>query len=367
MQSKDLQGASMQSIPKSALFSQSSSSSSNSVRNKSRNPSAAVNCEEKNLPGEFRSLGLVVSKPDTLNNLIRLVQSTSEYRSVFENYKKFDWSRCRKEEFLKIATGSILTSCALQNFILLRREVPVLEAFAANLLGELIYDQYGCQVLRLLVKNSSNFILSVKQFILSHGFQEICTHMFASKVLQTAAECDDGLKIDIIDRMIEHWDQISWSMCTNSLFKILIKKISNTSACFDRVCEFMQSRGDNLLLNKYDRRYLVDFIDRLTRKQLAKYYKLMHVEKTVIKMLDDKHAILALLAFTRRRVKKAEEFVVSLLKQTDLDTDLLRRLLVPVLSGLRDSATCMFSSLLRRLHPEFGQSEKAKFMIQKTE
>ena len=366
MPSKDLQAASTQSIRESTLISPASSSCGRSVQIGCQSPSAAANVEEKEPSRELRSMGHIVSKQDTLNDVIRKVQSTSEYRSVFESYQKLDWIRCRKQEFLQIANGSILTSCALQNFILQRRETSVLEVLATKSMEELIYDQYGCQVLRLLVKKSSSFILSVKQFTLSDSFKQICTHMFASKVLQTAAECDDGLKIDIIDKMIEHWDEISWSMYTNSLFKILIKKICNTSPCFARVCEFMQARGDKLLLNKYDKRFLVDFIDRLTRKQLAKYYKVMCVEKTVISMLDDKTAILVLLAFTRRRVKKAEDFVVSLLKKTNLDTNLLRRHLAPFLPGLRDSANSKFSSLLSMLHPEFGPAETAEFAKQET-
>jgi hypothetical protein len=293
------------------------------------------------------SIGPKMAKKQPLHRVIRKIEETPDYMQASNRYLQIDWAKVTDEDFQLFATGSLLSSTALQNFISKQQDISFIENLSVSCFEKIIFDQFGCQVLRSVLKNSPKLITAIREFLSSDSFPDICTHQFASKVIQTAAEIDESTRHLVINRIIDHWDSVKQTLSTLYLFRIFLYKAQNTDAIFLRLSNFIFSRCQKIFDDKYEKRFLAVFVEYCSRKQLAMIYKLAAMELALQRRGTDRYVVLTFLAFIHRRYKKAEDFLIHLLHQKRAGYPVLRKLLLQSINQLRSSVFHQLSPLLQ--------------------
>lgn len=284
-------------------------------------------------------------KKEYLKNVIKRIERSREFWQEYEKFDRKDWRTSSTREFLDLSK-SLVPSTVLQQVISQKQCISDLEALALDCVSDLIFDQFGCHVLRQLLKRSPKVAAAVMGAVQSDRFVELCTGQFASKVLQTAAEQDGEAKIRCLDRMIEHWDSIKRSISANHLFKVLLYRTHNTEPHFLRVSSFVISRSEKMLTDKYDKRFLAVFLEVCSRKQLALVYKKSSIEKLMLSRGADKYLAVCFLVFVQRRYKKAEDYLFeTLLHPGRPDNAVLKKLIGQIGPKLRASVSFQIARL----------------------
>lgn len=296
------------------------------------------------------SIGICESKrfkKESLKNVMKRNEKSLEFWKEYEKYMNLDWRTVSKGHFLELSKTSLISSSILQQLIARKQNISDLEVLAIDSVLDLIFDQFGCHILRKLLKRSRKVATTISGLIQGDRFIQLSTQQFASKVLQTAAELDEEIKNSCLDKMIEHWDNLKWSISANYLFKVVLYRTSNTDPRFSRVSSFIMDRCDKIFNDKYDKRFLVYFLDVCSRKQLALLYRKSSIEKLILSKGTDRYVISSFLAFVQRRYKKAEDFLIdTLLDPSRKDNSILKRLTGQISKKLRASVSNQLALLL---------------------
>lgn len=293
------------------------------------------------------SEGPKMAKKQPLHRVIRKIEETPDYLQAYNRYLLIDWAQVTGEDFQRFATESLLSSSALQGFISKQREVSSIQTLAVSCFDKIMCDQFGCQVLRLVLKNSPQLVTALREYLCTDSFPGLCTHQFASKVIQTAAEMDQSTRLAVINRIIDHWDHVKQTLSTLYLFRIFLCKTLNTDPSFLRLSEFIFSRCQKIFDDKFEKRFLAIFVEYCSRKQLAMIYKLAALESAVHRRGTDRYIVITFLAFIHRRYKKAEDFLIHLLHQRRTTYPVLRKLLQQSAHQLRSSVFHQICPLLQ--------------------
>ncbi len=293
------------------------------------------------------SLGPKVAKKHPLHGVIRKIEETPDYLKALNRYLLIDWAQVTGEDFQRFATESLLSSAALQTHISKQLDFSSIVKLAASCFDKIVFDQFGCQVLRLVIMNSPYLVSAIREFIASKAFPALCTHQFASKVIQTAAEIDKLTRQAVLARMIDHWDRVKPFLSTLYLFRKILTKIQNTDPNFLRLTTLFCSRCHRIFEDRYDKRFLANFVVYCSRNQLAMIYKLSAVETAIHIRSTDRHVVSTFLAFIHKRYKKAEDLLIHLLHQRPTEFPVLRRLLQHSVHLLRSSVLQQITPLLQ--------------------
>jgi hypothetical protein len=212
----------------------------------------------------------------------------------------------------------------------------------------LIFDQYGCQVVRKLIKKSKSTLEFLSHEINSSNFAKLCVHSYASKVLQTLAELDEGFRVACMELIVVEWDKIKRSICSNYLLTICLKNTDPHELVFRQVGDTILSKSDNNLRDKYTKRFLVNYVEYCSFSQLASVYKHIHMEKALSNKSKDRYVVFIFMSFVRRGLKRAEDHLLWVLGQSKKDNTILLRMVPEVVRIARPSFSRELADLLQQ-------------------
>ncbi len=297
------------------------------------------------------SLGPSKQKKEELEKTIKKIEDSSAFKEKIKQFQSTDWKSISRREFIQLATGELFSSVALQGYIWSIQVPESFETLAKDTAHLLIFDQYGCQVVRKLIKKSKSTLDFLSREIDSSNFAKLCVHSYASKVLQTLAELDEGFRMACMELFVLEWERIKRSICSNYLLSICLKNTDPHELVFRQVGDTILSKSDNNLRDKYTKRFLVNYVEYCSFGQLALIYKHIHMEKALSNKSKDRYVVFIFMSFVRRGLKRAEDHLLWVLGQSKKDNTILKRMVPEVIRVARPS----FSRELTEL---FEQSTK---------
>lgn len=286
-------------------------------------------------------------KKNSLQKQLRNIQESEEFQLACEVYLGLDWEAVTREEFLGYSKNSLISTSALQHYLSSAPTASAMENLAIDTFEELVYDQFGCQVIRILLRKSDKVKSYVLDYFSQRDFKAMCVHQFASKVMQTAAEVCEAYRIDCLQQIISNWEDLKCYILTTYLFRIFLENTKNTDPSFSVAANWMLSKCEDIFSERYNKRFLVSFIEHCSRRQLAMVYTATQMETVLETRGNDKYVVFAFVTFIKRRYKKAEDYLVWLLKQSNVDLTLLKKALAPITVNIRASLATQIRLLLK--------------------
>jgi hypothetical protein len=292
------------------------------------------------------SFGPSKQKKEELEKIIKKIEDSSQYKEKIRQFQSTDWSLIPRREFIQLATQEIFSSVAMQGYIW-SCQVPVaFENLVKETTHALIFDQYGCQVVRKLIHKSKSVLEFLIREIDSTNFAKLCVHSYASKVLQTLAEISRGFRIKCMELIIVEWDKIKRSICSNYLLTICLKNTDPHEIIFRQVGDAILIKSDKNLRDKYTKRFLVNYVEYCSFSQLASIYNHIHMEKSLSNKSKDRYVVFIFMSFVRRGLKRAEDHLLWVLDQSKKDTTLLLKMVPEVIRTARPSFSRELADLL---------------------
>ena len=286
-------------------------------------------------------------KKEELEKIIKKIEDSSAFKEKIKQFQFTDWSLIPRREFIQLATGELFSSVAIQGFIWSSQVPEAFEHLAKETAHVLIFDQYGCQVVRKLIKKSKSTLEFLCREINSSNFAKLCVHSYASKVLQTMAELDEGFRVACMELIVVEWDRIKRSICSNYLLTICLKNTDPHELVFRQVGDTILSKSDNNLRDKYTKRFLVNYVEYCSFSQLASIYKHIHMEKALSNKSKDRYVVFIFMSFVRRGLKRAEDHLLWVLGQSRKDNTILLRMVPEVVRIARPSFSRELTDLLQ--------------------
>jgi hypothetical protein len=294
------------------------------------------------------STGPSKQKKEELEKIIKKIEDSSAYKEQIKQFLSSDWSSVSRREFIQLATGELFSSVAMQGYIWSFQVPEAFENLATETAHVLIFDQYGCQVVRKLIKKSKSTLDFLCHEINSNNFAKLCVHSYASKVLQTLAEQNEGFRVTCLELFVVEWDRIKRSICSNYLLTICLKNTDPHELVFRQVGEAILSKSDNNLRDKYTKRFLVNYVEYCSFSQLASIYKHIHMEKALSNKSKDRYVVFIFMSFVRRGLKRAEDHLLWVLSQSKKDNTILLRMVPEVVRVARPSFSRELADLFQQ-------------------
>lgn len=287
-------------------------------------------------------------KKEELEKIIKKIEDSSAFKEKIKQFQSTDWSLITRREFIQLATEELFSSVAMQGYIWSFQVSEAFEQLARETTHVLIFDQYGCQVVRKLIKKSKSTLEFLSHEINSSNFAKLCVHSYASKVLQTLAELDEGFRVACMELIVVEWDKIKRSICSNYLLTICLKNTDPHELVFRQVGDTILSKSDNNLRDKYTKRFLVNYVEYCSFSQLASIYKHIHMEKALSNKSKDRYVVFIFMSFVRRGLKRAEDHLLWVLGQSKKDNTILLRMVPEVVRIARPSFSRELADLLQQ-------------------
>jgi hypothetical protein len=278
--------------------------------------------DQKPSPGTVSS-----SKKDSLYRYMQQIDGTPQHRRCLKALQTLDWGALSVPKFIYISTKDLVWTSALQKFLNMNSLIDAsVEKLVLQTMPTLFYDKFGCHILRIMVKKSTEVLKHVYELAFQTDFDSVCTHESGCKVLQAACEADAFTRAKCLRSVLAHWDDLKQSIYTFYLFTVCLKLTESSSQEFGEVYQFLLSRCDNIFKGKYDKRFLVSFVECCREEQLPVIYSSSQLEKNLSTRGRDKYVIFIFLTFVSRGLRRAKDHYKHLLKHPTATTSRIERM-----------------------------------------
>ena len=269
----------------------------------------------------------VGSKKDSLYRYMQQIDGTPEHSRCLNELQTLDWNALSVSKFIHISTKDLVWTSALQKFLNMNSLIDgSIEKLVLQTVSTLFYDKFGCHILRIMVKKSKEVLKHVYYLAFEKNFNSVCTHESGCKVVQAACEADPYLRSKCLRSVLANWDDLKQSIYTFYLFTVCLKLLDCSSQEFEEVYKFLLLRCENIFKGKYDKRFLVTFVECCREEHLPVIYSSSQLEKNLSTRGRDKYVIFIFLTFVSRGLRRAKDHLKSLMKHPNATTGRIERM-----------------------------------------
>jgi hypothetical protein len=273
-------------------------------------------------------------KKDSLYRFMQIIDGTHEHIECLNKLQIIDWNTMTVSHFVHISTKDLVWTSALQKFLHLNSTIDAsIERLVLQTIRILFFDKFGCHILRIMVKKSKEVLKHVFILAFRADFNSICTHESGCKVIQAACEADANFRSKCLQCVLANWDNLRQSIYTFYLFTVCLKLIEPSSQEFEEVSRFLLSKCENIFKGKYDKRFLVTFVECCREDQLSVIYSGSQLEKNLSTRGKDKYVIFIFLTFVARGYRKAKDHLQYLMKHPTATSNRIERMACSIKSN----------------------------------
>ncbi len=260
----------------------------------------------------------------SLEDKIKLAQKSEEFQLFWTSIPHIDWEVVSDSQFLTWTSMNLTNSTALQIFY---GENPVPASLIDLLIKNarrLLVSKFGCHIVKTLLSKSDQ-LFSRLSVLVMNSFEALCSDQFASKVVQSMAESNFAFRVLCIEKICECWDRIYNYISTTYLLTFCLKNTPADSAQFKLVGQCLIDRIDSITRNKYNKRFLVSYLETCPQNQLNTFFKALRFEQLFHRRCKDKYMLRVFAVLLRRAHGRSEKLIISLVNNS-LDSLLALRL-----------------------------------------
>ena len=251
----------------------------------------------------------------SLEDKIKRARKSEEFRIFWKGIPHIDWGATTDNQFLAWTTECLVSSTALQFYY---AETPA-PASLINLLVKnarrLLVSKFGCHIIKALLSKSDQLFDRLSLLVLG-SFEAMCSDQFASKVVQSMAERKSAFGELCIEKICECWDRIYTYISTNYLLSFCLQNTPVDSNQFKLVGQCLLERIDTLSRNKYNKRFLVSYLEACPHSQLNTFFKALRFEQLFHRRCRDKYMLRVFATLLRRAHGRSEKLLISLVNNS---------------------------------------------------
>ena len=273
--------------------------------------------------------------------LVEKMKEINNHREETSDLYIFDWVQLQSEEFLRIATASIDESTAFQRYLQENSVHPNILKQAEEHLNELIINRYGCHILRVLLQKSSTIYDRLVNLV-KKEFAYYCCNQFSNKVIQAIAEQDTIFCNYCLEQIYQEWENVKRYIPTSYLLSICLSRVPTTSNQFQLIGQALIARSQSIWKDKYDKRFLLDYLHFCPTGQLDYFFKALNYELYFEKRIQDRYLAQALGILFKRGNNHTQELIIGKLSgsmEYFLRMKNFRLLIVELLEGQREPSS----------------------------
>ena len=246
----------------------------------------------------------------SLEDKIRQARKSDEFQLFWTGIPHINWEAVSDAQFLSWTTENLMNSTALQLFYAENRAPASLIELLAKNARRLLVSKFGCHIIKTLLSKSDQLFDRLSLLVMS-SFEAMCSDQFASKVVQSMAESSFAFRLLCIEKICESWDRIYTYISTTYLLTYCLKNTPADSVQFKLVGQCLIDRIDSISRNKYNKRFLVSYLEACPQNQLNIFFKALRFEHLFHKRCRDKYMLRVFAVLLRRAHGRSEKLIIS--------------------------------------------------------
>jgi hypothetical protein len=220
--------------------------------------------------------------------------------------------KAKKEQILEICVGSRDQSIMLQNFIQVCDDdcIRRLTHQVLASLEQLVYDRYGCYVIKSLLARSLE-LPSHLNVLCRMQFDSMVDHEFSSRVMQKLIEISPEFRSYAMQRFKKDIGRYTLSVSSRFLVSTgIFFSVSDEER--DVVTGFLKSKKANWLHNRLFKKVMVTYLEVCPEDKLQLIYHLLNLSSKLVNFLQEKQSTFILVKFLERRFAQMSEDLLRL-------------------------------------------------------
>jgi hypothetical protein len=246
----------------------------------------------------------------SLEDKIREGRKSEEFQLFWTSIPHIDWEAVSDGQFLAWTTENLTNSTALQHYFVEHRAPAGLIGLLVKNARRLLVSKFGCHLIKTLLSKSDQLFDHLSLLVMS-SFEAMCSDQFASKVVQSMAESSFSFRVLCIEKICECWDRIYTYISTTYLLTYCLKNTPADSAQFKHVGQCLLDRIDSISRNKYNKRFLVSYLEACPPNQLSTFFKALRFEQLFHRRCRDKYMLRVFAVLLRRAHGRSEKLLIS--------------------------------------------------------